>query len=501
MSTNFSKRTWILLWICLIFINVIMRIPVTPHEIGHDSFMEHFISDSLSINGYARWLLHPLSIIDMYPFSTASALPFYLSGVSQSISMPMEWTMWIALLLLGIFSSFTAYLMAGAIRDDKLFKFITAFVYSTSPGILVYTTWNATGRGLFLVLLPLFIYLLLKSRFSKFKFSLLCFILLILILATHNLFYITIPIIISYLIVKTTSNFQIKASNLFIGIISLILFITFYIQYNLANVSVIILILNFARYIGVLGFFVIGGFLSLLLKNNKTPEEKFLLIILFLLLPTLSLLIYSKYFMLPFEALLISYGIINLTTISKKRNSALFIIFILFMFSVGFAEYFQFNKINNDEGQVGTVWAEDSTINAAIWTRSYTNNLVFTDEITLSRRILAYSGAQMFTADDLVYNIQDNLGTFNISMRSPFTRTFYGEGPFEVQNRTGLKSWSWYKLRDNGLDTKWGDLIVENIDIGYYIRNERFDSTFSRSFKDRSKLYDVGKISIWDFKN
>ena len=88
MNTYFSKRTWIFLWICLILLNVIMRIPLTPHEIGHDSFMIHFIADSLSKYGHAKWWLHPLSIVGLYPFSTASALPFYLSG---TITIYYQW--------------------------------------------------------------------------------------------------------------------------------------------------------------------------------------------------------------------------------------------------------------------------------------------------------------------------------------------------------------------------------------------------------------------------
>src|SRR5659263_25286 len=158
MKTNISKRNLIFFWILLIILNVIMRLPVTPHEIGHDSFMIHYISESISTYGHAKWWLNPLSIVGLYPFSLTSALPFLLSGVSQSLSLDMEYSIWLFMLVLGILSACTAYLMAGVIKNDKLFKFITALVYSTSPGILTLTTWNSSGRGLFLVLLPLLIY-------------------------------------------------------------------------------------------------------------------------------------------------------------------------------------------------------------------------------------------------------------------------------------------------------------------------------------------------------
>lgn len=498
MKKALSKRVWILLWISLIFINVIMRIPVTPHQIGHDTFLFHFISDSVSMNGHAKWWVSPLSIFGIYPFSTASTLPFLLSGVSQSISLGMEWSIWIFLSSMGLFSIFTAYLMAGAIKDDKIFKFITALVYSTSPGILLYTTWSASGRGLILVLLPLFIYLLIKSRFIKIKYCFLVFILFILLVASHNLFYITIPIILSYLIILTGNNFQIKSSKLFWNILLIILFVIFYIQFTIAEVSTLTLIKSFARYISVLGLLIIGGFFSLLFKNNKTLEEKFLLLVIFFLLPTLSILIYSKFFMLPFEALLVSYGIMNLIGISQKRKVALYVILFLMALSVGFAEYTQFGRISENEGE-GAYWAEDSTVNAALWTRSYIDKMVFTDDISLSRRILAYSGVNMFTEDDIVYLIQDKMGDFNITMRSPSSILFYSEGPFEVKNRTGMNSWLWYKIVAEGLDSRWA-WTIQTTDVNYFIRNEGNDTPFSRSFKERSKLFDIGKISIWDFK-
>lgn len=499
MGTKFSKRIWILLWICLIVINVVMRIPVTPHEIGHDSFLEHYLGDSLSVSGHAKWWLHPLSIIGLYPLSVSSALPFFLSGVSQSLPLAMEWTIWIVMASLGIFSVFTAYLMAGAIKDDKTFKFVAALVYSTSPGILFETTWSASGRGLFLAILPLFIYLLIKSRFSKIKYNLLVLIMLILLLATHNLFYITIPIILSYLIVITISNFQIKSSNYYGGLILVILFIIFFIQFSISNVSIITLIKGYTRYIGVFGLFIIGGFISLLFKNNKTLEDKFIIMILFFLVPALSIQKYSKFFILPFEALLVSYAVWNLVRISQKRNVALFVILISILLSVGLAEYFQFGRIDGTgSGEDDKFWAEESTVNAAMWIGSFSNKMVFTDEVSLSRRILAYSGVEMFSEYDMIYLIQDKVRYINVSMRSPFSVLFYSDGPFEVVNMTGMSSWAWYKIVTEGLDSRWAWLIQDN-KVNYYIRKVKTDTAFSRSFKEESKLFDNGEINIWKF--
>jgi hypothetical protein len=502
MNDVFSRRTWISLWICLILLNVIMRIPLTPYEIGHDSFLIHFVADSISTYGYAKWWIHPLSIVGLYPFSMASALPFYLSGISQVLLLSMEQAIWVALLAIGIFSSFTAYLMAGAIKDDIIFKFITALVYSTSMGILIQTTWSASTRGLFLVFLPLFIYFLIKSRPSKLKYILFTVVLFIFLLATHNLFYFLIPIILGFVVTLIISKIQIKSSNYYVGVVLLILFLISYSQLSIEKVAMDTLIYNYARYIGVLVIFAMGGFIFLLFKNNKTFEESFTIMVLLFFMPFINIVIYSKFFMLPFAALLISYGIANLIRISQNRKCALFVMVIFIILSIGIAEFYQFGRTNIEgENQYSQFWAEESTVNAGLWVKLYTNKLVYTDDALLSRRIIAYSGATMLSESGIVYPIQDNLKDFDLSMRSPFSTLFYSQGPYHVENQSGLRQWAWYKLRDEGLDSRWG-WIVKDLDINYFIKNEKFVSAFSSSSKiqENDRVFDNGDISIWNFR-
>jgi hypothetical protein len=478
-----------------------MRIPLTPHEIGDDSFLIHFLADSISTYGHAKWWINPLSIVGLYPFSYASAMLFYLSGASQSLSLAMEQTIWVVLLSLGIFSSFTAYLMAGAIKDDEIFKFITALVYSTSPGILIFTTWNASTRSMFFVILPLFIYLLIKSRFFRLKYGLFAVVLFIVLFATHNLFYLVIMIILSYVIATIISNIQFKSSNFFGGIVLLILFVIFFMQLSIDEVAIDTLIKNYARYIGVMGIFILGGFISILFKNNKTFEESFIILVILFLLPFVSVFTYGKFFMLPFEALLISFGIVNLIKISQNRKGALYILMILMILSIGFAEFYQFGRTNiGSEEKTGSFWAEESTVNAALWTKSNINKLVYADDTGLSRKVLAYSGATMLSESDIVHLIQGNLGDFKLSMRS-FSTALFSDGPYQVDNQIGgLGSWIYYKLREETLDSRRREYLTQASGINYYIKNEKLNSEFSRLSKinDKDKVFDNGEISIWN---
>jgi len=369
-------------------------------------------------------------------------------------------------------------------------------------GILILTTWSASGRGLFLVFLPLFIYFLIKSRFSKLKYILFTVVLFIFLLATHNLFYFLIPIFLSFVIALIISNIQIKLSNYYVGIVLLILFIVLYMQLSVEKVAMDTLIYSFARYIGVLGIFVIGGFIFILFKKNKSFEESFFIFILLFFVPILSISVYSKFFILPFAALLISYGIANLVRISQNRKGALFVMVIFIILSIGIAEFYQFGRTNiENENQYSQFWAEESTVNAGLWIKSYTNKLVYADSALLSLRILAYSGATMLSNSNVVYPIQDNLEDFNLSKRSPFSTLFYSEGPYHVDNQSGFNQWVWYKLRDEGLDGKWG-WLAKAFDINYFIKNEKIVSVFlsSSEIQDNDKVFDNGDISIWNFR-
>jgi hypothetical protein len=517
MNATVSKRhTWILLWICLILLNVIIRYPITPHEIGSDSFIIHFIADSISKFGHAKWWYHPLSIIGLYPYSFSSALPFYLSGVSQSISMEMERTIWIVLSFFGIFSSFTAYLMAGAIRDDEKFKFLTALVYSTSTGILVFTTWNASSRGLFIVMLPLFVYFLIRSRFSL-KYGLLTGVLFLLLMAIHNFFYLVIPIIIIFCSILIINHLIYKLKSIemditipnqlkYIFIVSMmlmifiVLLIQSFIKYSFEDQ--ISIIFSYVRYSGVLIIFAIGGSISLLFKSEKKFEEWFLLLVIISFIPFLPIEMYAKFFMLPFIALLISSGIMNSIAIRQKRKIALSIVIIFLLLSVSFATFYQFGRTDiSDQYIQSKFWSEESTVNAAIWTKLYTNEGIFSDQMSLSRRILAYSGVSMLSETEVIHSIQSNLDEYefnNMSMRSPFSTLFYFEGPFYLNSSSSSKVWYWNKLRNENINSKWGKIIIQRFNLNYYIGYEGRSTTFSRSIiQQKDKLFDNGRVSIW----
>jgi hypothetical protein len=61
-----TKKTYTIL-LLLVLLNIAVRIPVAPHEIGNDSFFIHWMAQSILEEGIALWLVHPASVFGLYP--------------------------------------------------------------------------------------------------------------------------------------------------------------------------------------------------------------------------------------------------------------------------------------------------------------------------------------------------------------------------------------------------------------------------------------------------
>ena len=529
---KFSKRSVIIVSALLILLNTILRYPTTPHEIGADSFAMHVMANSISTFGYAGWWIHPASIIGSYPYSTSpSAVPFLLSGISQCSNMDTESAILLYSIILGIFSIFAAYLMAGAIWDSDIFKFLVAFVFSTCMGIVTYSTWTANARTLFIISLPLFIYLLLKTRTFRARFSILTSIILLLLLVTHNYIYFTIPVILSYFVVVLLYKFRnyiesVKIPENFANIAMLASFLIMFsiplftrtfmeidpaVQRSGGEQYVLVFIQNYARYIGILIIFSVSGFIYLLLKRNKKVEEWFLLLCLTGLAPFFSILTYMKWLILPFASLLIGMGLTNIAKPSQKKKYASFFVVILLLFSVSFTGYYQYLHFLNDPNPY-TRHMEERTYIGALWIKDNINidkNMII--ECYLTHKVFSISEVPTLTgigAADLAYGFVDPKKLEVKQVHSPFSLNFYFSNPYKTVNHT-LTSTIVRKISNsdiNAMSKNWGIRSIPRFNLSYYVENTDLDNTFTRSVQQtKDNVYDNGQIRVWclaaDVKN
>ena len=511
---KFTNRVRFELLAGLIALNLILRYPATPHEIGWDTFAIHILANSISEFGWANWWVHPLSIGGFYPNSYASAVPFLVSGISQCTGIVMEWAIWTFCTLTGIFAIFFAYILAGAIRDDDLFKFLVAFGYSLAPGLLYFSTWQLSARGLFIVLLPLFIYFVLKSRTSL-KYVPLIFILFMVLVMTHHLFYFIIPVILSYIAVvifyKLKERINVKipdfANISFIGIFIVMLSIPFFTYLFISETGskytwMILLAQTYVRHVGILLIFVIGGLIYLSLKHNKGFEDWFLLISLICFAPLLYMYRYSKWFFVIFAIILAGISLTNVAKMcnSKKGRYALAIIVIVLLLSVSFSGFYQHYRNIVGKATPNERYMEDGTCIAGLWIKDNIDKpMVGNDWVMV--RVFAISEVPTLTGDgtiDMTYGFT-NITDLNISKVSPLSATYYFEGPYIRTYHTPFTGYHVSLLNEVEFDSYYGKPIIRRFNLSYVIENEDIgDNPFIRSVhREKDNIYDNAKIRVW----
>ncbi len=513
---KFRSRTKIILLILLVVLNIALRVPSIPHESGLDSFSTHILANSISNFGYAKWWVNPFSIFGYYPASYPSAIPFILSGLSQSANMDVEKTIWLFSLFIGILSIFISYLLAGLIEDNDLFKFLVAFGFSSSQAVLNFSTWDISTRGPFLIFLPMFIYILLRIKHSV--KNLICLIIIsILLTAIHHL-VITISIFLIsafilatiYIIIpKLNIKLNIKFGNILILISFIILFLysfksnlfieesTYSSKYDLLQNSIKV----YVRYIGPLMIFFIGGFAYQIFKPNKKFEENFILFSFFLSIPFIFYPRYGVWFIIIFLILFAAHGLLNLSYDNKHKFIIPIICFIL-LISVSFSTFYQHWRTSSEIPSSFERHLTEKSFSVALWIRDNINgNLAGNDELE-AKRIFAISQVPTFTGEDdidLTYGFE-NISDLNISKISPSSLEYYAEGPYIRTPNTPYAGYYFSALNGDTINGRRGKSIISKFNISYVIENNIIVNNFIRSIQNNDKLYDNGKIRVWSLK-
>lgn len=511
---KFSKKAKFGLISLIILINIILRFQVLPREIGNDSFLMHIMSNSISEFGYAKWVLHPLSFVGLYPISYTSTMHFLLSGISQSTGIEMDSTIFLYSFFLGLLSIFTAYLMMGVIINDDLIKLLAAFGFSTVPAVLNYSTWTIPTRGLFIILAPVLIYLLFKCR-SSMKYIPLTFILAIFLFATHHLFYFLIPAFLGFFIIIIYFRFENyinlitipkKMHPYFIIIGFILMFsIPFFTGRFIENSRYASIDFSYMRYVGVLIIPAIGGLGYLIFKHNKNSGEWLLLLTIIFLFMFVYQQTYMKSFMPIFLIPLACIGLTNIIRAIPIKKYGLIVIAIFLIISISFSGYIQFvNFLSISETSINQRYIEDSTYTTGRWIKNNAvDSAAISNDVLFGNRIFAESKTiHLLTDNTVVNNIYGFLDN-NVSQFKRYSWTkeefwFYGyEGP-----DFGQSQWEAVNmLKDSPYD----------LNIRYFIENKKANGNIiwnhksvpskllQKAYNDGNLLYDNGNVRVLKF--
>jgi len=524
LKNEVSQRKKVIFFVLLIILNVTLRIYSIPHETGNDSYQMHALANSISESGTAYWWLSPLSVFGLYSYSYASAVPFLLSGMSQLANVDMEKIILSYCTIMGLFSIFTAYLMAGAFYKNFLFKYLFAFFFSISQGILQFTTFDASTRGMFMVTFPFMFYLLLKED-KLWRRLILIVIFLIFLRSVHNFSYFAIPLIFTVILIyigskiklATKREMKISVNSEKLALLKKADFTHIYICLLLCSILIpyfmklfvvgsryqhlIVMLITTARYIGPSIFLVLGGLIYITYKKEKNSHDWFILISTLFFIPISYSHIYGKFIIIPVVIFYIAVAFKNcLFAISSKRLNTFFIIFVIMSSSL-FSSYYN----NNRTGDSQNYWyMDEKTYQAGIWTSSYIpeNSHVFTTIGSVWRMLAISNGHIEFPSLpplELVYGFVDKHEALNNTVKISYTNLdYYFEGPYiQQEGSSKLGEYEWmmnFAIKDRRVQN-----LIEKYNMKYIVYDtaSRRGKIMSTVEENNDLIYDGDRIKIW----
>ena len=206
-----TRKSVIWLLVASVSLSIIMRWPTSSHETGIDSFFIHNLANSIYTFNEIKWDANLLSYFGYYPLSYPSGVPIILAELSLMTGIDIECLVLLLSFFSGIIATIASFVLALELKKSPLFGFAIAVTYSSAPLLLLMNQWTATTRGVFLALLPLILWTLIRLKVAKEKEQdryaqiLLIIILAFLILLVafiHRLVILLIILFASYIIAR-----------------------------------------------------------------------------------------------------------------------------------------------------------------------------------------------------------------------------------------------------------------------------------------------------------
>ena len=150
---------------CLLF--ALLVLPLT-HIAGIDTYKWQDLAGNIAVEQRIPWLIHPLSLLGFTPRAYSSAQPLILASIQMMGHTGIDWGFYILSLTFGLTGFAGAWTLGRTLFEKETSARWLAILYLFSPVFMRYNYW-ATGRGLLLALLPVYVLILLKlgSAFTE----------------------------------------------------------------------------------------------------------------------------------------------------------------------------------------------------------------------------------------------------------------------------------------------------------------------------------------------
>ncbi len=337
---DLSKKTTVALLLFVLSLNYAIRYPRTPHELGFDAFVLHGMTVSFLQEGHAKWIIHPLSYLGLYPLSHPSGSLFVLGAIALTSNSSIEAAILAFDMMLVAAGLLIAFILSIQIRRDEGLAVLVAAIFTLSPRLVTSLLWEVPTRTLFTILVPLFVWLLLRWHHTKDNRWLgLVPVVFLLMMSAHRLTVLVavfaIAFVLTQMLIVLARTLRVRYASRVLGgsfrrtanVLVLVAFVatsagllavggvlqgyeTGQVDLGSGTVAQLSnLAVSVARSAGFLIPLVPVGVVAVYRSRSRGLKEVFLLMTLLVLIPTLSLRQYTGYYIIPFTAVFIGLGL------------------------------------------------------------------------------------------------------------------------------------------------------------------------------------------------
>src|SRR5437899_1515179 len=206
------KRVCLAFLLFLVSLNLILRYPRTPHELDYDGFVFHGMIRFLVADGYATWIIHPLSYFGLYPLSHPGGGLFLVGSLTQVSGIPIEGSILLLDFVVVVVGLLGAFALSMELRKNELLALLVSAAFSLAPTFVTSLMWSVPARTLFTALIPSFIWSVLRwQRTKEVRWLSLVGAILVLMMSAHRLTVLMGVVLIAF--VLTMMLFVIEKLN------------------------------------------------------------------------------------------------------------------------------------------------------------------------------------------------------------------------------------------------------------------------------------------------
>lgn len=529
-----------MLLLFLVSLNLLVRYPRTPHELGLDGFVFHGMTLTLVEDGVAKWVIHPLSFLGLYPLSHPSGSIFFLASLTAVSGSPIEGAILLfdgGLILVGLLA---AFMLSMEIRRDETLALLVGAFFSLSPRFVSGLLWEIPTRTLFSAFVPLFIWMLLRWHRSRDRRWLgFVSVVLVVMMSAHRLTVLMAAILIAFILTeimlvasrtlriryaslvlqqpfKRTANTAVLVAFFLVSISFLTIGgilesytagragIGFGILLQLSNLTV-----SLARSAGFLIPLVPVGVIVVYRLRTKSFKEPFILMILLVLIPTLTLRQYTGYYIIAITAVFIGLGLWWVLGELPNRLAKGAVVSLALGIAVISATYvvnfdLQFSPFMDDNTYLHGLWIEHSTHGTVVGNDGILASKVF---LVSGHPFLPVGGATTaFQSPELLIFGFVNSSSLQISQLPFGELTLESDSPFVLLGVQAEADWA--SILDHHLDSTPSRIrenyhpkyLLENTQLrgGYTAYGNTYPSLFIADVHSQCyKIFEIQGQSLW----